>query len=95
TQSLQVKGNALLAIAQGNALCIGGLLVSLRPERAIATRYWLTPFQGYGWSWTFLHRALPCASAHKAFSLILMSLGRISDIHNISLFLLSLQSHSR
>ncbi|MDR0834383.1 MAG: hypothetical protein LBN93_09430, partial [Candidatus Symbiothrix sp.] len=39
-----------------------------------------------GWSWTFLHRALPCAIAHKAFSLTLMSLGRISDIHNISLF---------
>jgi hypothetical protein len=27
------------------------------------------------------HRALPCAIAHKAFSLSLMLFGRISDIH--------------
>lgn len=43
----------------------------LRPERAIAKlQAWLPPFQGNGLTDMLpFHRALPCANAHKAFSL--------------------------
>jgi hypothetical protein len=44
--------------------------LNLRPVRAIATRFGLTPFQGYGRVMTFLRRALPYAIAQRALPLM-------------------------
>jgi hypothetical protein len=66
-----VKAESLASNSTGQRPVWLMMVLSLRPKRAIAIKNRLTPFQGYGWTSTFHHRALPCAIANKAFSLML------------------------
>jgi hypothetical protein len=70
TQRHRSKAESLMSNSAGQRPVYLRILFSLRPERAVATKNRLTPFQGYGEMRSFQHRALPCANAKRALLLV-------------------------
>jgi hypothetical protein len=62
-----VKAESLMSNSTGQRPVWLMMVLSLRPERAIAIKNRLTPFQGYGWTRTFHHRALPLCYCSQGF----------------------------
>ncbi|MDR0833037.1 MAG: hypothetical protein LBN93_02450 [Candidatus Symbiothrix sp.] len=70
TIQYQTKAKSLMSNSTGQRPVYWMMLFNLRPERAVAIKDTLTPFQGYDWMRTSQHRALPCAIAKRALPLI-------------------------